>query len=65
MVYQYFLHAFLKYAQNNLEYLIQNMSHPVIQIYHSIMKMIFQIYYYRMNFLCFSMCNKCQDLIRR
>ena len=35
MDYQYFLHAFLKYTQNNLEYLVQNMIHQVIEIYYS------------------------------
>ena len=40
MDYQYFLHAFLKYTENNLEYLIQNINHLVIQIYHSMLVMI-------------------------
>ena len=39
--YQYFLHAFLKCIQNNLEYLIQNMIHQVIQIYHYMLEEIF------------------------
>ena len=30
-----------KYTQNNLEYLIENMIHQVIQIYHSKFKLIF------------------------
>ena len=41
MVYQYFLHAFLKYTENNLEYLTQNMSHPVIQNYCSMLVLVF------------------------
>ena len=32
MVYQYFLRDFLKCIQNNLEYLIQNTIHLVIEI---------------------------------
>ena len=38
---QYFLHAFLKYIQNNVEYLIQNTIHLAIQIYHSMLVLIF------------------------
>ena len=37
----YFLHVFFKFVQNNLKYLIQNMIHQVIQIYHSMLKQIF------------------------
>ena len=32
---------FLRDIQNNLEYLIQNMIHQVIQILHSMMELIF------------------------
>ena len=39
MDYQYFLHAFLKYTQNSLEYLKQNMIHLEIQIYHTMLEM--------------------------
>ena len=41
MVYQYLLHDFLKYTQNNLEYLIQNMIHQALQIYRSKLELIF------------------------
>ena len=64
MVYQYFLLAFLKYTQNNLEYLIQNMIHQAMQTYHSILELIFQMCCHCMSFFCFSMCNECSDLIR-
>ena len=37
MDYQYFLHVFLKYTQNNLEYPILNMIHQAIQIHHSML----------------------------
>ena len=30
MDYQYFLHVFLRYTQNNLEYLIENIIHVII-----------------------------------
>ena len=63
--YQYLLHAFLQSIQNNLECLIQNTIHLAIQIYHSMLVQIFQIYCYCMSFLCFSLCNKCYDLIRQ
>ena len=43
MDYQYFLHAFLKCLQNNLEYLIQNTIHQAIQIYHSMLKLLFKL----------------------
>ena len=43
MIYKYFLHAFLKCIQNNLEYLMQKMIHEVIQIYHSMLELIFKI----------------------
>ena len=36
-----FLRAFLKYIQNNLEYIIQNMIHQVIQILHSMSELRF------------------------
>ena len=58
MDHQYFHHAFLKYTQNNLEYLIQNMTYLKIQINHSMLELMFQIYCYCMGFLCFAMCNK-------
>ena len=38
MDYQYFFHAFSKYTPTNLEYLIQNSIHQVIQVYHSILE---------------------------
>ena len=41
MVYQYFLHDFLKYTENNLEYLIQNKTHQAIQTYNSMLELIF------------------------
>ena len=41
MDYKYFSHAFLKYYQNSLEYLIQNMIHQVIQVYHSMLELTF------------------------
>ena len=47
-----------KYNQNNFKYLIQDMIHLVIQIYHSMLELIFWVYCYCMSFLCFSMCNK-------
>ena len=34
MDYQYFHYVFLKYTQNNLEYLVLSMTHLVIQIHH-------------------------------
>ena len=36
-----FLHDFLKYTQNSLEYLIQNTIHQLVQIYHSMSAQIF------------------------
>ena len=39
MDYQHFLNAFLKHGQNNLDYLTQNMIHPVIQVYHSMFEL--------------------------
>ena len=50
---------FLRYIQNNLEYLIQNMIRQVIQIINSMLELIFQIYYFCMTFLYFSMYRKC------
>ena len=41
MDYQYFLHAFLKYTENSLEYLIHNMTHLVIQVNHSVFELTF------------------------
>ena len=33
--------CFLRYIQNNLEYLIQNMIHQIIQILHSMLELVF------------------------
>ena len=41
MDYQCFIQGFLKYTQNDLEYLIQNMIHQAIQICHSMLELIF------------------------
>ena len=41
MAYQYFLHAFLKYTQNDIEYLIQNSIHQAIKTYHSMLELSF------------------------
>ena len=57
MGYQSFHYMFFKYAQNNLEYLIKNMAHLVIQIYHSMLELIFQIRCYYISFLCLSVIN--------
>ena len=43
MDYQDFLHAFLKYTQNNLEYLMLSVIYLVIQIYHSILEDILNL----------------------
>ena len=53
MDYQSFHYVFLKYTQNSLEYLIQNMNHKVIQIYHFMLKLLFEIYCYCMSFYVF------------
>ena len=37
MDYQYIRYAFLKYNQNNIEYLKQNMIRQVIQAYHTML----------------------------
>ena len=65
MRYRYFFRAFLKYTQNSLKYLIQNMIHQVIQIYHSMLNVVLWIYCYCMSFLCFFFFNKYEDLIRK
>ena len=40
MVYQYFLHAFLKCIQNNVEYLIQNTIHQVTHVGADILNLL-------------------------
>ena len=52
--YQYFLHAFSKSTQNNLEYLIQIIIHWVVQIYHSMLKLM--IYCYCIVIVIFYIC---------
>ena len=49
----------------NLEYLIQNMIHLVIQILQSMLELIFEIYHFCVTFLCFSMYSKCWGLIKQ
>ena len=43
MDYQDFFHAFLRYTQNNLEYLMLSVIYLVIQIYHSMLEDILNL----------------------
>ena len=58
-------HVFSKYAQNNLECLIQKMIHQIIQILHSMLQLEFQIYCCYMTFLYFSVYSISKDLIKQ
>ena len=65
MDYQSFHYVFFKCTQNSPEYLLQNMIHLVIQIYHSMVELILQICCYYMSVLYFFMCNIYQGLIKQ
>ena len=58
--YQYFLHAFLRYIPNNLEYLIENMIHQVIETLHFMPELAFKTYYFCLKYLQFSV--PCKNL---
>ena len=57
--------CFWWYTQNNIDYLIQNMTQQVIQNFHSTLELIFRIYCFSIIFLYLSMYSRYYDLIKQ